>query len=135
MKHYCQYHKIHEHGRPTSAKGSFMAYTDKKIKDDTYIGQVVWLVSGEKQGGKTAYLLEFAFIVDLIERLPDNRAILRGSDGYMPLRPTPARLATWLKTLQQRTRNFQNGLSAIPDELVPEMASALGWKKFQAVEV
>ena len=134
MKHYCQYHKIHEHGRPTSTQGSFLAYTDKKVKDETYLGQVVWLVSGERQGGKTAYLLESAFIVDSIERLPDNRAILRGSDGYMPLRPTPARFATWLRTLQERTRRFQNGLSAIPAELIPEMASALGWKKFQANE-
>lgn len=111
-----------------------MAYTDKKVKDETYVGQTVWLVSGEKQGERTAYLLEFAFIVDSIERLPDGRAILRGNEGYMPLRPTPVRLANWLKALQQRTQNFRNGLSPIPEELIPEMALALGWKKFQAVE-
>lgn len=129
MKHYCQYHKIHEQGRPSSSQGNFMAYTKKNIKDETYIGQVVWLLSGEKQGGKMAHLLEFAFIVDSIERAPDNCVILRGSNGYMPPRPTPVRLATWFKTLQRRTRNFQNGLSAIPDEFIPDMASALGWKK------
>jgi hypothetical protein len=131
MKHYCQYHKIHEYGRPTSIQGNFMAVTEKRVTDQTYLGSVMWLVSGEKQGGGTAYLLEFAFIIDSIERLPDGRAVMRGSEGYMPSRPTPARLAVWLKTLKQRTQNFRNGLSLVPDEVVPEMASALGWRKFQ----
>lgn len=126
MSHYCQYHKIHEHGRPTSSPGNFVAYTKKNLTDK-FIGQTIWLLSGEKQGDRTAYLLEYAFVVETIERQADGKTLIKGTHGYSPQRPAPVRLADWLLAIKARTRNFQNGLSAVPDEFIPEMATTLGW--------
>jgi hypothetical protein len=126
MKHYMQYHKIHELGRPISVDGDFKAYTKKSVTD-SFIGQMIWLVSGEKQGDRTAYLLEYAFVVDSVERGIDGISTFRGSRGFMPRRPAPVRLAPWFVEMQKKTRNFQNGLSLIPVELIQEIADAFGW--------
>ncbi len=129
MKHYLQYHKIHELGRPLSSHGKFMAFTRKKVSDN-YIGQTIWMISGEKQGAKTVYLLEYAFIVTTIEYDVDGCNVLRGEQGYMPSSPTPVRLAPWFIETKQRMGNFRNGLSRIPDEDIPVIAEAFGWAHY-----
>jgi len=126
MKHYCQYHLVDKLGRPTSTKSDFFVFTNKPVSDN-YLGQAIWLVSGETQDGRIAYQLEYGFIVDAIEPQAEGTTRLSGTRGHMPLRPTKAKLANWLVTMKKRTRNFSNGLSLIPEELVPEMRDALGW--------
>lgn len=105
-----------------------MVFTGKPVSDN-YLGQTVWLLSGEKQGARTAYQLEYAFVVSAIDA-ENGRHVLRGEVGFMPSRPTPVRFAPWLVRMQKRTRNFSNGLSVLPDELVPSLADALGYTAF-----
>ena len=102
-----------------------MVFTSKPVSDN-YLGQTVWLLSGEKQGTRTVYQLEYAFVVDAIET-ENGRHALRGKVGFMPARPTPVRFAPWLVQMQKRTRNFSNGLSLLPDELVPAVAETLAY--------
>ncbi len=116
-RHYIAYNKVQEWGPVVEAGPEFKHWTAKRRGDvEKILGQNIWVISGERMGGKMTYKLCHVFTPE--ETIHSGAGhILRGKGtGFAP--HVDVTDESWFGKLLVEQNNFSHGLSEIKDQSV-----------------